>query len=206
MAVWGAGPVGLFSAKSALLLGAGRVIVIDRYDYRLNYAKEDKVVTINYEESEDIIEEIKQLTKGKGPDSCIDAVGMEAHGDSFMGVYDQVKQTLKLENDRPTVLRWAIQVCRKGGTISIPGVYGGFADKIPLGAAFAKGLIFRMGQTHVHRYQEKLFKYIMEGKVKPASIISHRISLDEGPEYYRIFRDKEDNCMKVVIKFPGAAG
>ncbi len=201
VAVFGAGSVGQFAARSALLLGAGRVLFIDRFDYRLRKAADDRITPINYKEERDLFEKIKELTDGHGPDSCIDAVGMEAHGDSLMAVYDSVKTSLRLETDRPTALRWVIQACRKGGTISVPGVYGGFVDKYPLGAFFNKGLTMRGGQTHVHKYMAPLLQLILDGRIKPSAVITHRITLDQAPDYYRIFRDKKDNCLKTVIKF-----
>ena len=201
VAVFGAGSVGQFAARSALLLGAGRVLLIDRFDYRLRKAADDRITPINYKEERDLFEKIKELTDGHGPDSCIDAVGMEAHGDSLMAVYDSVKTSLRLETDRPTALRWVIQACRKGGTISVPGVYGGFVDKYPLGAFFNKGLTMRGGQTHVHKYMAPLLQLILDGRIKPSAVITHRITLDQAPDYYRIFRDKKDNCLKTVIKF-----
>ncbi|MGE5296073.1 MAG: zinc-dependent alcohol dehydrogenase [Solirubrobacterales bacterium] len=199
--VFGAGSVGQFSARSALLLGAGRVIVVDRLDYRLQRAAADNVTLLNYERQKDVIEAIKSMTEGRGPDSCIDAVGLEAHANSLMGIYDSVKQTLSLETDRPTVLRWAIQLCRKGGTISVPGVYGGFIDKYPMGAFFNKGLTMRTGQTHVHKYLPRLLQLVLDGKIKPSDVVSHHIRLDEAPQYYQIFRDKRNECLKTIIRF-----
>ncbi len=201
VAVFGAGSIGQFAARSALLLGAGRVLLVDRFDYRLRKAADDRITAVNYKEERDLFEKIKELTDGHGPDSCIDAVGMEAHGDSLMAVYDSVKTSLRMETDRPTALRWVIQVCRKGGTISVPGVYGGFVDKYPLGAFFNKGLTMRGGQTHVHKYMPSLLRLILDGKIKPSTVITHRITLDQGPDYYRIFRDKKDDCLKTVITF-----
>jgi len=140
------------------------------------------------------------MTGGRGPDSCIDAVGMEAHGHGIDALYDKAKQAVRLQSDRPTALRQVIQACRKGGTVSIPGVYGGFIDKMPLGAAFNKGLTFKMGQTHMHKYMQPLLERVQAGDIDPSYIITHRISLDEAPEAYKTFRDKKDNCVKVVIK------
>jgi threonine dehydrogenase-like Zn-dependent dehydrogenase len=154
---------------------------------------------INYEQT-DILEALPALTGGRGPDSCIDAVGMEAHGTSVLGLYDRTKQALLLESDRTNVLRVAIQTCRKGGTLSIPGVYGGLVDKIPFGAAFAKGLKFQMGQTHVHRYLRLLLDYIEQGDIDPSEIITHRVRLDDATRMYRVFRDKQEECMKVVMR------
>lgn len=183
------------------MLGAGRVIVIDRLDYRLQRVAGDRVTLVNYERQKDVIEEVKAMTDGRGPDACIDAVGMEAHGNSLMGIYDAVKQTLRLETDRPTALRWAIQLCRKGGTVSIPGVYSGFIDKYPIGAFFSKGLTLRTGQTHVHKYLPRLLEFVLDGKVKPSEVVSHHIGLDQAPEYYELFRDKRNECLKTVIRF-----
>jgi threonine dehydrogenase-like Zn-dependent dehydrogenase len=204
VAVWGCGPVGLFSIKSAYLLGAERVIAIDRVQERLRLAREEcDAEVINYEETS-VIETLDEMTGGRGPDSCIDAVGMEAHGTSLDAIYDQVKAATYLATDRLTALRQAIQTCRKGGTVSIPGVYGGLLDKVPMGAAFAKGLTMRMGQTHVHRYLRPLLNRIQAGEIDPRFVISHRLSLEEAPCAYRTFRDKEDSCIKVVLK-PHAA-
>ncbi len=201
VAVWGCGPVGLFAMKSAYLLGAELVIGIDRFPERLRMAEEFAGArTLNYEENEDIVEALKQMTGGRGPDSCIDAVGMEAHETSVGGVYDRVKQAVRLETDRPQALREAIQACRKGGTVSIPGVYAGFVDKIPMGAAFAKGLTFKMGQTHVQKYMRPLLERIIQGEIDPSLIISHRLKLSDAPSAYSAFREKEDSCIKVVLK------
>ncbi|HEX6466206.1 MAG TPA: zinc-dependent alcohol dehydrogenase [Terriglobales bacterium] len=205
VAVWGCGPVGLFAIRSAYMLGAERVIAIDRFPERLALAREKAgAEVVDYSESDDIIEQLKQMTGGRGPDRCIDAVGMEAHGTSIGAVYDSVKQTLRLEMDRPNVLRQAIQACRKGGTVSIPGVYGGFIDKIPFGAAFGKGLTMKMGQTHMMRYMKPLLKRIEAGEIDPSFVISHRLKLDEAPKAYKIFRDKKQHCTKVVLN-PWAA-
>jgi threonine dehydrogenase-like Zn-dependent dehydrogenase len=201
IAVWGAGPVGLFAMKSAYLLGAERVIAIDRFPERLEKARGYAgAEPLDYEEIEDVVEELKQRTGGRGPDACIDAVGMEAHGAGLQYLYDKAKQTFRLESDRPTALRAAIQACRKGGVVSIPGVYAGLVDKLNLGAAFAKGLTFKMGQTHVHKYLKPLLERVRKGEIDPAGIISHRLRLADGPEAYRMFRDKEDECLKVVMR------
>ncbi|HEX3035277.1 MAG TPA: zinc-dependent alcohol dehydrogenase [Thermodesulfobacteriota bacterium] len=201
VAVWGCGPVGQFAINSAYMLGAERVIAIDRIPERLNMAATyGKAETINYEETYDLIEELKERTGGIGPDACIDAVGMEAHGTGIDAWYDWTKQTVRLETDRPTVLRQVIQACRKGGTVSIPGVYGGFIDKVPFGAAFAKALTLKMGQTHVHRYLRPLLERIQRGDIDPSFIITHRLSLDDAPQGYKIFTNKEDECIKIVMK------
>lgn len=201
VAVWGCGPVGQFAIKSAYLLGAEHVIAIDRIPERLRLAETfGGAETLNYEENEDVVEELKQRTGGRGPDACIDAVGLEAHGTGLGIMYDKVKQTLRLETDRPYALRQAIQACRKGGTVSIPGVYAQFADKFPIGSAFAKGLTFKMGQTHVHKYMHPLLERIQKGEIDPSAIISHRIRLDDAPIAYRKFREKEDCHIKIVLK------
>jgi threonine dehydrogenase-like Zn-dependent dehydrogenase len=200
VAVWGCGPVGLFAIKSAYLLGAGRVIAIDRFPERLRMAREKcRAEVIDYSE-ESALEALDELTGGRGPDSCIDAVGMEAHGTSLDAVYDRVKAATYLATDRLTVLRQAIQACRKGGHVSVPGVYGGLLDKVPIGAAFAKGLTLKMGQTHVHRYMRPLLARIQKGEIDPSFVITHRLSLEDAPWAYRTFRDKEDECIKVVLK------
>ena len=200
VAVWGCGPVGQFAIKSAYMLGAERVIAIDRFPERLRMAESlGKAEVLNYEDL-DAIEELKDRTGGRGPDACIDAVGMEAHGTGVTAFYDRAKQAARLETDRPTALREAIQACRKGGTLSIPGVYGGFIDKVPLGAAFAKGLTIRMGQTHVHRYMRPLLGRIQRDEIDPSLVITHRMALDDAPRGYRMFRDKEDECIKVVLR------
>ena len=200
VAVWGCGPVGQFAIKSAYMLGAERVIAIDRFPERLQMAKEQgKAEVINYEEV-DAGEALKEMTGGRGPDRCIDAVGMEAHGTDLMSAYDRVAQAVKLETDRPTALRQAIVACRKGGTVSIPGVYGGFVDKVPFGAIVNKALTLRSGQTHVHKYLQPLLDRIQQGEIDPSYIISHRLNLEDAPQGYEIFRNKEDKCTKVVLK------
>jgi threonine dehydrogenase-like Zn-dependent dehydrogenase len=201
VAVWGCGPVGLLAVSSAYLLGADRVIAIDRWPARLRLAESRaKAETLNYAETDDVVEELKQRTGGRGPDACIDAVGMEAHGTTVDALYDRAKLAVRLGTDRPHVLREAIQACRKGGTVSIPGVYGGLVDKLPLGAAFAKGITLRMGQTHVHRYLRPLLAHIESGRLDPSFIVSHpRWPLTRAPEAYRMFRDKTDDCTKVVL-------
>lgn len=203
VAVWGCGPVGLFALASARMLGA-RVIGIDRVEERLRMAREfGGAETLNYEEV-DVIDALKEMTGGRGPDAVIDAVGMEAHGHGLVGAYDRVKHALRLETDRPTALREAIQACGKGGVVSIPGVYGGVVDKLNLGAAFNKGLTFKMGQTHVHRYVPRLLEHVRNGDLDPSFIITHRLPLGQGPEAYRTFREKQDGCIKVVLE-PGTA-
>jgi threonine dehydrogenase-like Zn-dependent dehydrogenase len=200
VAVWGAGPVGLLAMKSALLLGAERVIAIDRWPTRLRLAESGaKAETLDYGEIDDVVEELKQRTGGRGPDACIDAAGMEAHGTTLDALYDRAKQAVRLATDRSHALRQAIQACRKGGTVSVPGVYGGLLDKFPLGAAFAKGLTMRMGQTHVHRYLRPLLGLIEAGRLDATFIVSHRWPLSRAAEAYRMFNDKSDECTKVVL-------
>jgi len=200
VAVWGCGPVGQFTIRSAMMQGAKRVIGIDRVPERLTMAEAAGATTINFD-TESVIERLNDLTNGKGPEKCIDAVGMEAHITSTLdGIYDRVKQALMLETDRPHVLREMIYVCRPGGTLSIPGVYGGLIDKVPFGAAMNKGLTFRMGQTHVKRWTDDLTRRIEEGEIDPSFVITHDCALEEGPAMYKQFRDKEDGCVKVVLR------
>jgi len=204
VAVWGCGPVGQFAIQSAWLLGADRVIAIDRVPERLAMAaSRGHAEILNYEET-DVLDALRAMTGGQGPDACIDAVGLEAHGTTLDAWYDLAKTSMYLATDRPHALRQAITACRKGGTVSIPGVYGGFLDKFPLGAAFAKGLTLKMGQTHVHKYLPTLLRHIEQGTIDPSFVITHRVALDEAPEMYRTFREKQDDCVKVVMK-PGAA-
>ncbi|VXD25009.1 putative oxidoreductase, Zn-dependent and NAD(P)-binding [Planktothrix serta PCC 8927] len=199
VAIWGCGPVGQFTIRSAFMLGAERVIAIDRFPERLQMAKDAGAEIINYEEV-DPGEALKEMTGGRGPDACIDAVGMEAHGTDAMALYDTVKQAVRLETDRPFVLRQAIVTCRKGGTVSVPGVYGGFIDKMPMGAIVNKGLTLRSGQTHVQKYLQPLLERIQKGDIDPTFVITHRMALDDAPKGYKIFRDKQENCIKVVLK------
>ncbi|HEX4667297.1 MAG TPA: zinc-dependent alcohol dehydrogenase [Chthoniobacterales bacterium] len=202
IAVWGCGPVGQFAIKSAYLLGAERVIAIDRFPERLRLAREKgKAETINYEEV-DTYNTLKEMTGGRGPDACIDAVGMEAHGHGPVGVYDKIKQAMMSETGRPIALREAIIACRKGGTVSVPGVYGGLLDKIPFGAIVNKALTIRSGQTHMQRYMRPLLERVQKGEIDPSYIITHRLPLEEAPNGYKMFRDKQDECVKVVLK-PG---
>ena len=198
IAVFGAGPVGQFSIRSAFLLGAERVIAIESVPERLAMAAEAGAELIDESEG-DVLEQLREMTGGIGPDACIDAVGLEAHGHGPIEWYDKVKQAVRLETDRPIALRTAIQACRPGGTVSIPGVYAGFLDKVPFGAAFAKGLTFRMGQTHVHRYLQPLLDLIQRGKIDPSFVITHRVSFAEVPDAYAMFQEKRDGCIKVVI-------
>ncbi len=200
VAVWGAGPVGQFAVRSAVMMGAEQVICIDNVPERLSMARAGGAITINFDE-ESVLERLKELTRGKGPEKCIDSVGMEAHAArSIDSMYDRAKQALMLESDRPHVLREMIYVCRPAGIISIPGVYGGLIDKIPFGAAMNKGLTFRMGQTHVNRWTDDLLRRIQEGEIDPSFVITHSVSLEQGPEMYKTFRDKHDGCIKVVLK------
>jgi threonine dehydrogenase-like Zn-dependent dehydrogenase len=207
IAVWGCGPVGQLSIRSALLLGAERVIAIDRIPERLRLAERASeefhgvpVEVIDCERERDVVEILKQQTAGRGPDACIDAVGMEAHGTGLLAVYDRVKQGMRLETDNPWVLRQALQACRKGGIVSVPGVYTGFADKFPVGAFMEKGITMRTGQTHVHRYLKPLLEAITNERIDPSVVISHRLSLDDAPHAYEIFESKRDQCIKVVMQ------
>jgi threonine dehydrogenase-like Zn-dependent dehydrogenase len=200
VAVWGCGPVGLFAIASAFMLGAGRVIAIDRFSERLDIARSLGAITVDYSEEDlSVLTALKDLTGGIGPDACIDAVGLEAHSTELQGIYDVVKTTLLLQTDRPSVLRQAIQAVRKGGTVSIPGVYGGLLDKVPFGAAFGKGVTMKMGQTNMHTYMKPLLGRIEKGQIDPSYIISHRITLDEAPAMYKVWRDKKDRVTKIVI-------
>jgi threonine dehydrogenase-like Zn-dependent dehydrogenase len=203
VAVWGCGPVGQFAIRSAFLLGAGRVIAMDDVPERLAMAQAGGAEAVN-DEQKDLQEQLRDMTGGRGPDHCIDAVGMEAHGATLDALYDRVKTAIMLETDRSHALRSAIQACAKGGTVSIPGVYGGFLDKFPLGTAFAKGLTLKMGQTNVHRYLPRLLDYILRGEIDPSFVITHRLPLGDAPRGYKTFLEKEDHCIKVVMK-PGMA-
>jgi len=197
IAVFGAGPVGQFAMRSAFLLGAARVIAIDSVPERLAMAADGGAIVID-EAHGDVLRRIDDLTGGRGPDACIDAVGLEAHGRGVANVYDRVKQALHLEADRPLALRDAIVAVRKGGIVSIPGVYGGFVDKFPLGAAFSKGLRLEMGQTHFHKYAPQLLHRVQTNQIDPSFVITHRVSLDELPRAYDMFDHKRDGCIKVV--------
>jgi threonine dehydrogenase-like Zn-dependent dehydrogenase len=200
IAVWGCGPVGQFAIKSAYLLGAARVIAIDRYPYRLRMAREQGgAETINYEE-QDVLEALRDLTAGRGPDACIDAVGMEAHVPGALYAYDRTKQALRLETDRPFVLREAIMACRNGGIVSVIGVYGGLIDKFPMGAVMNRSLTIKSGQAHVQRYMRPLLGRIEHGEIDPSFVVTHRLPLDQAPHGYEIFKNKQDDCVKVVLK------
>ncbi|MBS1955246.1 MAG: glutathione-dependent formaldehyde dehydrogenase [Cyanobacteria bacterium SZAS-4] len=198
VAVWGCGPVGQFAIKSAFMFGAQSVIAIDRFAERLEMAKASGAIPVNYEE-EDVDARLRELTDGRGPHSCIDAVGLEAHGHGADAVYDKVMQAIRMEMDRTHALRQMIRVCRNGGTISIPGVYLGFVDKFPLGIAFSKGLNFRMGQTHVQRYMKPLLEKIIANEIDPEFVVSHRVGLSEAPNAYKMFAEKQDKCTKFVL-------
>jgi len=198
IAVWGCGPVGQFAIRSAFLLGAERVIAIDNIQSRLDLAAKSGAEALNYDDG-DVTERLKQMTAGRGPDACIDAVGLEAHGTSIDAIYDYAKMAVKLETDRTHALRNAIYACRKGGTVSIPGVYGGLVDKFPLGVAFSKGLTFKMGQTNVHHYLKPLLERVEKGEIDPSFVITHRMSLENGADGYSVF-DAQDGCIKVVLK------
>lgn len=200
IAIWGCGPVGQFAIRSAFMLGAGRVIAIDTVPERLAMAKEAGAITLDFR-SEDIYERIQDMTDGRGADACIDAVGTEA--DTYSGldaVVDRIKVATFMGTDRPHVLRQAIHCCRNFGTVSIVGVYGGFLDKIPMGSAINRGLKFRMAQTPVQRYLPQLLSRIQNGEIDPSFVITHRATLDDGPDLYKTFRDKQDGCIKVVLK------
>ena len=200
VAVWGCGPVGQFCIASAWLLGAGRVIAIDREPERLLMAAARNKAEVLDLTNVNVYEALKDMTGGRGPDACIDAVGMEAHGNTIGDWYDKAKTATMMATDRLGALRQAIHCCRKGGTVSIPGVYGGLLDKVPIGAAFGKGLTLRMGQTHVHRYLPVLMQRIERGDIDPSFVITHRLRLDDAPDAYQTFRDKNDGCIKVVLR------
>ncbi|MCA1607942.1 MAG: glutathione-dependent formaldehyde dehydrogenase [Acidobacteria bacterium] len=200
VAVWGAGPVGQFAVKSAFMLGAEQVVLIDHYEERLELARQhnENLYTINFDE-EEVYDRLLELTGGRGPDSCIDAVGLESHGTSPDALLDYAKAATYLATDRPHALRQAIFCCRKGGTVSVPGVYGGFLDKFNFGAAFGKGLTFKMGQTHMHRYMPRLLEAVQSGEIDPTFIISHRMKLSEAPIAYDKFNTEKDTWRKVVL-------
>jgi threonine dehydrogenase-like Zn-dependent dehydrogenase len=201
IAIWGAGPVGQFAAASALMLGAERVILIDRFDYRLRIASENLgVETLNYEDVDKVPEALKELTGGRGPDKCIDAVGMEAHHHGPLYAYDRVKQALRQETERPIALREAIMSCRNGGIVSVVGAYGGLLDKFPMGALMNRSLTIKTGQCHVHRYMRPLLERIQEGEIDPTFIITHTLPLSDAAKGYELFKHKRDDCLKVVLK------
>ncbi len=199
IAVWGCGPVGQFAIKSAYMLGAERVIAIDRFDYRLEMARDRAgAETLNYEQV-NVLEALKEMTGGRGPDSCIDAVGMEGHGPGLAYAYDRMKQAMMMETDRPIALREAIFACRSGGTVSVAGVYGGLIDKFPIGTVVNRSLTIKSGQTHVHRYMRPLLERIEKGEIDPSFVITHRMRLQDAAEGFTLFNDKQDECMKVVL-------
>jgi threonine dehydrogenase-like Zn-dependent dehydrogenase len=201
VAIWGCGPVGQMTVRSAVLLGARQVVAIDCLPERLSMAEAGGATTINFEK-ERVVERLNELTQGKGPEKCVDAIGLESHVSLWQPdtLLDRAKQMMMLESDRPHVLREMIYVCRPAGVISIPGVYGGLVDKVPMGIAMNKGLTFRMGQTHVNRWTDDLLRRIEEGQIDPSFVITHTVKLEDGPEMYKVFRDKQDSCVKVVLK------
>ncbi len=199
VAIWGCGPVGQFAIRSAFLLGAERVIAIDEVPERMRMAEAGGAETLNFDD-EDIFDKLKNMTGGRGPDSCLDAVGHEAHGKTVDAIVDRVKAALYLATDRPHALRQAIHACRKGGTVSVPGVYGGFLDKFPFGAAMNKGLTIKAGQTHVQKYLRPLLERIQKNEIDPSFVITHRVKLADAPAAYETFKHKQDNCIKVVLK------
>jgi len=204
IAIWGCGPVGQFSIRCAFLLGAERVIAIDKVHERLQMAEQGGAETINYEE-ENVYEKLMDMTGGRGPDSCIDDVGMEAHAPAPIFAYDRIKQALMLETDRPHALREAIMCCKNGGTISVIGVYAGFDDKFPMGSVMQRSLTIKTGQAHMQRYMRPLLELIENGDIDPSFVVTHRMPLEEAPYAYDIFKNKRDNCIKVVLK-PDWAG
>jgi len=199
VAVWGCGPVGQFAMQSARVLGAERIIAIDCVPERLHMAGQHTGAEAIDFEQDDVLDALKELTGGRGPDACIDAVGMEAHVHGMVATYDRVKQAMMLETDRPAALRQAIMACRNGGTVSVPGVYGGFLDKFPMGSIMQRSLTIKTGQTHVQRYMRPLLEMIQDGRIDPTFIITHRLSLDEAPDAYETFKNKQDDCVKVVL-------
>ena len=198
IAIWGCGPVGQFAIRSAFLLGAERVIAIDRFPARLQMARDGGADTIDYEET-DVYDTLMQLTGGRGPDSCMDAVGLEAHMPGLLYYYDRIKQALMSESDRPIVLRQAIMACRNGGTVSIPGVYGGLIDKMPMGAVMNKALTIKTGQTHCQRYLKPLSDRIAHGDIDPSFVVTHRMKLADAPQGFDMFNRKQDGCIKIVM-------
>jgi threonine dehydrogenase-like Zn-dependent dehydrogenase len=200
VAVWGCGPVGQFAIQSARMLGAERVIAIDRVPERLRLAEgTGEAEVINFD-GLNVVDVLKDMTGGRGPDVCIEAVGMEAHVAGLEALVDRAKQAVKIETDRPVALREAIQACRKGGVVSVAGVFGGFIDTVPMGAAFNKGLTFKMGQTHVHNYLQPLMERIEGGEIDPSFVVTHSLPIEDAPQAYQIFKDKQDGCIKVVLK------
>ena len=201
VAVWGCGPVGLFAIMSAYLLGAARVIAIDRFPYRLEMARAKcGAETLNYETVDSVLEALNDMTAGRGPDACIDAVGMESHAHGLEHLYDRTKQALMLETDRPSAVREAITACKNGGIVSIVGVYAGLVDKFPLGTVMNRSLTIKSGQCHVHRYMRPLLERIAKGEIDPTMVITHTMPLADAAKGYEIFLKKEDQCEKVVLK------
>ena len=199
IAVWGCGPVGQFAIRSAFLLGAGRVIAIDRFPTRLRMAQDGGAEVLNYSEV-NVLEALKDMTGGRGPDACIDAVGMEAHGHGLVAAYDRAKQAMMLETDRPNALREAIIACRNGGVVSVAGAYGGFIDKMPIGSLMNRALTVKAGQTHVHRYMRRLLSHVENGDIDPSFVVTHRMRLEDIPAGYEMFKHKHDGCVKVVLR------
>ncbi len=205
VAVWGCGPVGQFAIKSAYILGAERVIAIDRFPFRLRMAREKSgAETIDYTDAP-VLETLREMTGGRGPDACIDAVGMEGHKPGLVGAYDRTKQALKLETDRPVALREAIMACRNGGTVSVIGVYSGFVDKFPIGAVMNRSLTIKSGQAHVQKYMAPLLERIRSGEIDPSFVITHRMRLEDAPQAYDMFLNKQEECVKIVLKTPAAS-
>jgi threonine dehydrogenase-like Zn-dependent dehydrogenase len=206
VAVWGCGPVGQFAIASALMLGAERVIAIDDVPERIELAKQrdnvDVLYTSDFKNTLELVDALNAMTGGRGPDACIEAVGMESHGMGLEHLYDRTKQNLRMETGRPSALRQAILACRKGGTVSLPGVFGGLVDKVPVGALMNKALTLKTGQTHVHRYLKPLLERVERDEIDPSFVISHKLDLEDAPRAYRMFRDKTDKCTKVVLR-PG---
>jgi threonine dehydrogenase-like Zn-dependent dehydrogenase len=199
IAIWGCGPVGQFAIRSCFMLGAERVIAFDNVPERLVMAQQGGAEVLNFDEVDDVVTTLKDMTGNMGPDACIDAVGMEADGHGLPYLYDRAKQMMRISMDRPVVLRQAIMACRKGGTISVPGVYGGFLDKVPFGQYMNKGITMKTGQTHMMRYMKPLLDRVQRGEIDPSFVISHRVPITQAPEMYKIFRDKQDHCTKVVL-------
>jgi threonine dehydrogenase-like Zn-dependent dehydrogenase len=201
VAVWGCGPVGQFAIASAYLLGAERVIAIDRFEYRLKMARERAgAITLNYDEVDSVADVLNDLTAGRGPDHCIDAVGAEGHTHGVAYLHDRAKQMLRMQTDRPIALREAIHACANGGTVSVIGVYTGIIDKFPMNAVMNRSLTIKTGQCHVHRYVKPLLERIQKGEIDPTFVITHHMPLDQAPQGYKIFNDKQDNCEKIVLK------
>jgi len=200
IAIWGCGPIGQFAIRSAFLLGAERVIAIDRVDYRLEMARQGGAETVNFEEVDVLLDVIKDMTGGRGPDACIDAVGMQSSGGGILGALDHVKQAIKLETDRPTPLRESMMAVRNGGTLSVIGDYAGFIDNVPFGSVMNRAVTVRTGQAPVQRYYHQLLEMILNGDIDPSFVATHTLPLDETPRGYELMDNKEDGCVKVVLK------